>query len=682
MTDLPRATLAHLPTPLEPMHRLAGVLGLPEGALWIKHDDLTGVAGGGNKVRKLEYLAGAALADGADTLVTGGGRQSNHVRLTAAVANRLGLAATVVLASEPPDRPTGNVVLDELLAPDFVWAGNLGYYDLEAAIEATAAELADAGRRPYAIPVGGASAVGALGYVAAADELRGQLVERGAAADQAVVFVADGSGGTHAGLVAGFGDHARVVGVDVGTRPDLDDAVPLMAAATATLAGREVPVGTVHVDHDCIGAGYGAPSDACREALDLIARAEGVLLDPVYTGKGLAGLVAAVRDGRIDGSSPTVFLHTGGLPALFSPATPTGFGSARLPDRGVRARVRSGAAGTGLQRLTRCNESYGPDLVLKVNSQVPTNGGERPPFRGEHRMSDTSVALPIADERTRRIFGDLAFSSAKRGFDPAEVTAFLVNASGAVERMLTRLKDAEQRAESAESRLLEARTPEPSAVPPPVAGTENSALLDRTLVLAEKTAVAAVSDARTRAQAILTQAQEQAREYFATERAAIASEWDRVQVEQSQLETLRLAVAAETMALEGVRSHLRSRIAAAATELAGIAEDPDLLNYAINRKPGEVEVPQVAAPAATLAEALPPAPDSLADTAIAAPPEAPLPATRPVEAINASSVSSPEKSFGAKWADNKHDDAEEEAFDRFFSADVEPEPTQQWILAG
>src|SRR5688572_3784163 len=169
-------------------------------------------------------------------------------------------------------------------------------------------------------------------------------------------------------------------------------------------------------------------------------------------------------------------------------------------------------------------------------------------------MSDTSLAVPIADERTRRIFGDLAFSSAKRGFDPAEVTAFLVNASGAVERMLARLKDAEQRAQTAETRLIEIQS-RPQVAPAPVPATttaENNGLLDRTLALAEKTAVAAVADARTRAQAILTQAQEQAREYFATERAAIASEWDRVQAEASQLETLRLAVAAETMALEGV----------------------------------------------------------------------------------------------------------------------------------
>lgn len=309
----PRTPLAHLPTPILAMDRLARELGLPAGSLWIKHDDLTGMAGGGNKVRKLEYLCAAAVGAGADTLVTGGGRQSNHVRLTAAAANRIGLAATVVMASDRPDRATGNVVLDEVLAPDFEWAGDLDYYGLEAAITAAAARLVEAGRRPYTIPVGGASPVGALGYVRASDEIAAQVP------GSPLVVVAAGSGGTHAGLVAGFGDHDRVIGVDVGTRPDLDEAVPAMAAATAALAGRPAPVGTVHVDHDHFGAGYGAPTQAGREALDLAARCEGVLLDPVYTGKGMAGLVAAVRSGRIDGSTPTVFLHTGGLPALFSP---------------------------------------------------------------------------------------------------------------------------------------------------------------------------------------------------------------------------------------------------------------------------------------------------------------------------------------------------------------------------
>lgn len=289
-------------------------------------------------------------------------------------------------------------------------------------------------------------------------------------------------------------------------------------------------------------------------------------------------------------------------------------------------------------------------------------------------MSDHAAPVPIADERTRRIFGDLSFSSAKKGFDPAEVTAFLVNASGAVERMLARLKDAEQRAESAEARLtqLEARAlqapPLPAPPAPPTNGDGNG-LLDRTLALAEKTAIAAVADARSRAQAILTQAQEQAREYFATERAAIASEWERVQTEAGQLETLRLAVAAETMALEGVRSHLRARIAATAHEMAAIAENSDLLSYAIAQARTEVEAPLSAVgPAVT--------------GALQGPDEHATTPSLHAGAIPASSVHSHDKTFEARWAHDEDDQADAEAFARFFSDEIEPEPTQQWILAG
>lgn len=295
-------------------------------------------------------------------------------------------------------------------------------------------------------------------------------------------------------------------------------------------------------------------------------------------------------------------------------------------------------------------------------------------------MSDHAVPAPIADERTRRIFGDLDFSTAKKGFDPAEVTAFLVNASGAVERMLTRLKTAEQRAAAAEERVvaLESRAlapaaPAATAVPPVPGhlgpnGEDNTALLDRTLALAEKTAIAAVADARTRAQAILTEAQDQARQYFASERAAIATEWERLQNEAGQLETLRLAVAAETMALEGVRSQLRARLAATAQELAAVADDPDLLHYAISQ--ARVEAP---APAP-----VPPPPAE----ALEAPEEPALPSGVHVDAIPASSVASYEKSFQAGWEHESEDHTADEAFERFFSDDVEPEPTQQWILAG
>src|SRR5438132_13744867 len=157
-----RIPLAHLPTPLEPMDRLGAHLGMDPGCLWVKRDDQTGLAGGGNKARKLEYLCADALAVGADTLVTGGGRQSNHVRMTAAAANKLGLACTVVLGGGRPERPSGNLLLDELMGADIVWAGDWAYYAVEAEIDATCERLRAEGRRPYGMPIGGASAIGAL----------------------------------------------------------------------------------------------------------------------------------------------------------------------------------------------------------------------------------------------------------------------------------------------------------------------------------------------------------------------------------------------------------------------------------------------------------------------------------------------------------------------------------------
>jgi D-cysteine desulfhydrase len=304
--------LAHLPTPVEPMPRLGAQLGFAPDALMVKRDDCTGLAAGGNKARKLEYLCADALAQGCDTLVTGGGRQSNHVRMTAAAANKLGLECTIVLASDPTDRPTGNVLLDVLLGADLVWAGPLDYDATEAAITDACDRLTADGRRPYRMPIGGASAVGALGYVQGGDELLQQVP------DLDVVVVADGSGGTHAGLAAALGDHARVLGVDVGARSDLDTQVPAKAAEVAALAGRPSPIGRCQVDHDQVGDGYASPTDAGREALQLAARSEGLVLDPVYTGKAMAALIAARRDGRLGAGDRVVFLHTGGLPALFA----------------------------------------------------------------------------------------------------------------------------------------------------------------------------------------------------------------------------------------------------------------------------------------------------------------------------------------------------------------------------
>jgi 1-aminocyclopropane-1-carboxylate deaminase/D-cysteine desulfhydrase-like pyridoxal-dependent ACC family enzyme len=247
--------------------------------------------------------------------------------MTAAVANRLGLACTVVMAGARPEIASGNVLLLELFGPEIVWAGVTGlqegpmdYYAIEAAIEDACAALVQAGRRPYRIPIGGASAVGALGYVRAAAELREQAAGAFDGGQPELVVVADGSGGTHAGLAAGLGDLDLVLGVDVGARPDLATQVPAKAAEVARLAGIPEPRGTVRIDHDRIGAGYGAPTDACREAVVLAARTEGLILDPVYTGKALAALVAARRDGSVTDRTRTVFVHTGGMPALFAPA--------------------------------------------------------------------------------------------------------------------------------------------------------------------------------------------------------------------------------------------------------------------------------------------------------------------------------------------------------------------------
>ena len=319
-----RIPLVTLPTPFEPLPLLGAALGMAPGALWVKRDDVNGLGGGGNKARKLEYLCADAVARGCDVLVTGGGQQSNHVRMTAAAACRLGLACVVVVPGAAPAVATGNVVLDELFGPEFARVGDsdgngghLDYYAVEAAILATADRLTSAGRHPYAIPVGGASPVGALGYVTAAAELLRQAVEA-TGAEPNLVVVADGSGGTHAGLAVGIGDHHRILGVDVGARPDVADVLPAKAAEVAALSGRPEPSGTPVVDHDQVGRRYADLTDACRDAIVLAARTEGLLLDPVYTGKAMAGLIAARADGRIGPESRTVFLHTGGAPALFA----------------------------------------------------------------------------------------------------------------------------------------------------------------------------------------------------------------------------------------------------------------------------------------------------------------------------------------------------------------------------
>lgn len=280
--------------------------------LWVKRDDLTALAGGGNKVRKLEFLVGDALSTDCDVLVTGGAAQSNHVRMTAAAANRAGLACTAVLGGDAPDEPEGNLVLDQLLGADLVWAGEYDAERLETVLAETCVRLAGDGSRPYEIPLGGASAVGTAGYVAAATEISSQ------APGGSIVYTACGTGGTLAGLAIGFGSHDRVRGVDAGAVPDLAHRIEDLVPAAASLVGAGMPSGHAHLDSSQIGKGYGARTDACHEALALAASLEGLLLDPVYSGKAMAGLVADRRTGALAGDHPVVFLHTGGLPALFT----------------------------------------------------------------------------------------------------------------------------------------------------------------------------------------------------------------------------------------------------------------------------------------------------------------------------------------------------------------------------
>jgi 1-aminocyclopropane-1-carboxylate deaminase/D-cysteine desulfhydrase-like pyridoxal-dependent ACC family enzyme len=307
-----RLRLAVTPTPLQPMARLGAHLGFADGALWVKRDDLTGLGAGGNKARKLDYLVADAKAKGCDTLLTGGAAQSNHVRTTAAAARVTDLGCVAVLGGRPPSVPEGNLLLDRLFDVELVWVGDYDAERVETTMAETCLRLAAEGRHPYEVPLGGASDVGTLGYVAAAAELMTQ------APLGSVVYTATGSGGTQAGLVVGLGHHDRVRGVDAGAIPDVDERIRSLVSATASLACRPFPVGELMLDRSQIGAGYGDRTDAAKEALQLAARLEGLVLDPVYSAKALAALIADRRAGRIGADQPVVFLHTGGSPALFT----------------------------------------------------------------------------------------------------------------------------------------------------------------------------------------------------------------------------------------------------------------------------------------------------------------------------------------------------------------------------
>ncbi|MCC5862363.1 MAG: D-cysteine desulfhydrase [Gammaproteobacteria bacterium] len=317
----PRLRLAQLPTPLHPLPRLSRLLGGPE--IWVKRDDCTGMAGGGNKMRKLEFLVADAQAQGADTLITQGAVQSNHARQTAAVAASLGLACHVILEERIADTDedyagNGNVLLDRLFGAELQYRP--GGTDMAAAMVELAEQLRAEGRRPYIIPGGGSNPVGALGYVTAALELADQAREQGLVID--CLVHGSGSAGTQAGLVVGV-SHYRlgfpVLGISVRAPHERQHANVLkLARDTATWAG--CPAGItpdeVLVDAGYVGPGYGVPDERTLEAIVLTARTEGVLLDPVYSGKGMAGLIGRIRQGEFTSHQRVVFLHTGGAQVL------------------------------------------------------------------------------------------------------------------------------------------------------------------------------------------------------------------------------------------------------------------------------------------------------------------------------------------------------------------------------
>ncbi|MCA9935317.1 MAG: D-cysteine desulfhydrase family protein [Ardenticatenaceae bacterium] len=310
-----RVHLAQLPTPIQPLERLSKHLGGP--TLYIKRDDQTGLATGGNKARKLEFLLAEALAKGCDHLITTGAAQSNHCRQTAAAAAQYGLGCSLVLKGTSPETITGNLLLNDLLGAHFYWAGD---QECASVMGNISAELHAMGRSPYQIPLGGSNVVGATGYVLAMEELTQQLAATNTNID--FIVIASGSGGTQAGMVLGaevYDFRGQILGMSVSSEAAaLQNRVAALSTATATHLGIGVPsvAGKVNVNDDYLGGGYGVVSEIEREAVRLLAQLEGILLDPVYTGRAMGGLIDLIRWGAFTRGQTVLFWHTGGTAAL------------------------------------------------------------------------------------------------------------------------------------------------------------------------------------------------------------------------------------------------------------------------------------------------------------------------------------------------------------------------------
>ena len=324
MKRTPRLTFAHLPTPIEPMKNLSAYLDGPQ--LWIKRDDQTGLAFGGNKTRKLEFLVAEAVANGAKTLLTAGAEQSNHCRQTAAAASRFGLDCVLVLSkvdgADFYKHKSGNLMLDTLFGAEIIWST---YNQRDQVFEEAFQNLWSEGRRPYLIPYGGSNATGAVGYTHALKEMVMQTQGNGVNIPfPDTIVVASSSGGTQAGLVAGQHIHnlkLDIIGISIDeTEASLRSQVATLASAVCDLLdeSHDFDLQTILVNDKYLGAGYGVVGEAEKEAIQLFARKEGILLDPVYTGRAAAGMIDMIRKKCFRKEEVLIFWHTGGSPALFA----------------------------------------------------------------------------------------------------------------------------------------------------------------------------------------------------------------------------------------------------------------------------------------------------------------------------------------------------------------------------
>ena len=314
MKSIARANFAHLPTPIEELPRLSAFLNGPR--ILVKRDDQTGLAFGGNKTRKLEFLIAEAQEQGAQTLISAGAIQSNHCRQTAAAAARFGLECILVLTGDAPSQPSANFLLDQLFGAQIITVSDRK--DRDRILQETFDNATASGRKPYLVPYGGSSPTGALGYAFAMQE----LMEQKAHPDW--IIFGTSSGGTHAGLVLGqrvFGFKGKVLGISIDEDEDwLKSHVSALASDASEKIGERIqftPEDVLATDEYC-KAGYGVLTDAEREAVKLFAKYEGLLVDPVYTGRAAAGMIDLIRKGFFKKHEIILFWHTGGQPALFA----------------------------------------------------------------------------------------------------------------------------------------------------------------------------------------------------------------------------------------------------------------------------------------------------------------------------------------------------------------------------